>query len=162
MTHIKNLIHVARSRLVTFETYLAHRRLAQGNHPRGLELFCEAERAIGQLGLYAEAEPENADALKGPEKELSVRLHESLPLLGKLTVLNAKEGDLVRAKKTVYDLPGVKFDAATYHAIRPDHIHAEAGDEGVVVHAQPGVYPTVTFNVTGTSTMANDEEVELL
>lgn len=162
MNHIENLIHVAKSRLVTFETHLSQTRHSFFKSSHALELYHIADRAIGQLNLYAKAEPENNFVLTCAYRELAARLEESLPTLGKITVLNAKEGDLVRAKKTVYDLPGVKFDAATYHAIRPDHIHAEAGDEGVIVHAQPGVYPTVTFNVTGTSTMVNDEEVELL
>lgn len=60
-------------------------------------------------------------------------------------------GDRVRAIIRVYDLPGTDD---------PGIIHAEPGDEGVVVHTQEGLWPTVTFDKTGTSTCVTTEEVE--
>ena len=60
-------------------------------------------------------------------------------------------GQRVRARIRVYDLPGNPD---------PGPIHAEPGEEGVVVHVQKGCWPTVTFNRTGTSTCVVPAEVE--
>lgn len=62
-----------------------------------------------------------------------------------------KLGDRVRAKTIVYDLP-------------PDKsvIRAQKGDTGVVVHTEPGVFPTVTFDQSGTSTCVTPDEVQKL
>ena len=65
----------------------------------------------------------------------------------------AAEGNLVRAKITVYDLPGNKD---------PGVIHAEPGELGIVVHKEEGDWPTIKFFRTGTYTMATDEEVEVI
>ena len=59
------------------------------------------------------------------------------------------DGDRVRAKVTVYDLPPSK-----------DMKHADPGDTGVVVHTEPGVWPTVQFTKTGTMTCVTPDEVE--
>ncbi len=59
-------------------------------------------------------------------------------------------GQRVRAITRVYDLPGNEDQGP---------IHAERGEEGVVVHVQKGLWPTVTFDRTGTSTCVTDEEV---
>jgi len=60
-------------------------------------------------------------------------------------------GTRVRAKTTVYDLPG-EADMGP--------IHAEAGDEGTVVHTQSGLFPTVRFDRTGGATCVTEFEVE--
>lgn len=84
----------------------------------------------------------------------------------KKTLLEAKEGDRIRAKIRVYDLPGENFGPpdAEVKAKWPqaDTIHAEPGEEGVVVYTEPGVFPTATFIRTGTSTMVCDHEAELI
>lgn len=64
-----------------------------------------------------------------------------------------KEGDRVRAKTRIYDLPG---------QANPGPIHAEPGEEGLVVHVEPGAWPTVCFDRTGTATCVTDSEVEKL
>jgi hypothetical protein len=62
-----------------------------------------------------------------------------------------EEGQRVRAKVDVYDLPGTP---------EPGPIHATPGELGTVVHTEPGFWPTVTFDRTGTSTCVTPEEVE--
>lgn len=64
-----------------------------------------------------------------------------------------REGQRVRAKIRVYDLPGNPD---------PGPIHAEPGEEGVVVFVEKGFWPTVTFDRTRTSTCVTDEEVEAI
>lgn len=61
-------------------------------------------------------------------------------------------GDIVVARTRVYDLPGQPD---------PGLIHAEAGEEGMVVHTEPGCWPTVRFTRTKTATMVTDQEVKL-
>ncbi len=68
-------------------------------------------------------------------------------------IRRTKLGMRVRAKCRVYDLPG---------NVDPGIIHAETGDEGVVVHTQSGCFPTVTFDRTQTSTCVTENEVELI
>lgn len=41
-----------------------------------------------------------------------------------------------------------------------DFLHAEAGELGTVVHVEPGFWPTVRFDRSGTSTCVSDFEVE--
>lgn len=60
-------------------------------------------------------------------------------------------GQRCYAKVTIYDLPG---------NANPGPIHAEPGELGTVVHVEPGFWPTVTFDRTGTSTCVTDQEVE--
>lgn len=64
-----------------------------------------------------------------------------------------KLGQRVRAKLTVYDLPGTDS---------PGPMHALVGEEGVVVHVQTGHWPTVRFDRTGSSTCVTDFEVEAM
>jgi len=64
-----------------------------------------------------------------------------------------KEGQRVRAKIRVYDLPGNPD---------PGPIAAEPGEEGVVVFVEKGFWPTVTFDRTGWSTCVTDAEVEAI
>lgn len=59
-------------------------------------------------------------------------------------------GQRVRAITRVYDLPGNDDQGP---------VHAEVGEWGEVVHVQEGMWPTVTFDRTGTSTCVTDEEV---
>lgn len=60
-----------------------------------------------------------------------------------------KEGDIVRAKIRVWDLPGNPD---------PGPIHAEPGDLGICIHTQAGNFPTVQFK--NGSTCVTPEEVE--
>lgn len=62
----------------------------------------------------------------------------------------------VRAIIRVYDLPTKDGQGDQ------GPIHAEPGEEGVVVHVEKGYWPTVTFDRTGTSTCVTDIEVEAL
>lgn len=64
-----------------------------------------------------------------------------------------KEGQRVRAKIRVYDLPGNEDQGP---------IHAEPGEEGVCVFVEEGFWPTVKFDRTGTATCVTDEEVDAL
>lgn len=80
-------------------------------------------------------------------------------------LMQAKEGERVKARIRIYDLPGRDFgppDAMTLARYpRARTIHAEPGEEGVIVHAEEGTWPTATFDRTGTSTMITDAEAEL-
>lgn len=60
-------------------------------------------------------------------------------------------GQRVRAIVRVYDLPG---------NLDPGPVHAEKSEFGTVVHVEPGYWPTVTFDRTGTSTCVTDLDVE--
>ena len=62
-----------------------------------------------------------------------------------------QEGQRVRAKTQVLDLPGQPD---------PGPIHAEPGELGTVVHTEPGFWPTVRFDRTGTATCVTPQEVE--
>lgn len=62
-----------------------------------------------------------------------------------------QEGQRVRAKVRVFDLPGQPD---------PGPIHAEPGELGMVVHTEPGFWPTVRFDRTGTATCVTPQEVE--
>lgn len=178
MSHIERMIHVAEARIATFEHYLvSHERLTKnaaalfgdwagsGLGPQTLEALHQSERALLQVNRYLKNEKHSLQfAKRDAVEKLAKRLHDLIPRLGKLTVLNAKEGDRVVAKCTVYDLPGVAFDInnESHRILRPDHIHAEPKDTGVVVHAEPGIFPTVQFDLSGTATMVNDDEAMLL
>jgi hypothetical protein len=63
-----------------------------------------------------------------------------------------KEGQRVRARFRIFDLPG-----------KPDEdwgwVSANAGEMGTVVHAQEGLWPTVRFDQTGCATCVTDFEV---
>ncbi len=76
----------------------------------------------------------------------------SVPMLADLFP-KAAEGVRVRAKVRVYDLPG---------NADPGPVRAEPGDLGTVVHTERGVWPTVTFDRTGTSTCVTPDEVTLV
>lgn len=73
----------------------------------------------------------------------------TIPMPSKRAFL--KLGDRVRAKRRVFDLPGKD---------NPGPIHAEPGEEGVVVHTEFGSWPTVRFDKTNTATCVTDSEVE--
>ena len=62
-----------------------------------------------------------------------------------------KEGQRVRAKIDVYDLPETP---------KPGPLHATSGELGTVVHTEPGFWPTVRFDRSGTATCVTHEEVE--
>lgn len=64
-----------------------------------------------------------------------------------------KVGQKVKAKIRIFDLPT---------AGRGDWgpVHAMAGETGVVVHVEPGCWPTVRFDRTQTMTGVTDLEVE--
>lgn len=167
MHYVDRLINTAKMRIIGLEDALIDLSIGvvRPNKPTPLEHLQRAERALGQLRLFLTRETDhdsNWERAAQARDVLLERLAAAVPKLGRLTVLNAKEGDTVRAKSTIYDLPGVPFDAKRHKAIGPDHIHAEAGDLGVVVHAQTGIFPTVEFELTGTATMVNDDEAELL
>jgi hypothetical protein len=64
-----------------------------------------------------------------------------------------REGDRVRAKFRIFDLPGKEDDWGW--------VSAEAGEEGVVVHVEDSYWPTVKF-ANGRATCVTDFEVEEL
>lgn len=73
----------------------------------------------------------------------------TIPQLSRCAFLNL--GERVRAKTRVFDLPDTS---------NPGPVHAEAGELGTVEHTEPGCWPTVRFDRTGTATCVTDEEVE--
>lgn len=64
-----------------------------------------------------------------------------------------KLGDRVVARFRIFDLPQSTLNADW------GPVHAEAFEEGVVVHVQEGHWPTVRFNRTGTATCVTPFEV---
>lgn len=62
----------------------------------------------------------------------------------------------VRAKVRVYDLPTLDGQGDQ------GPVHAEPGEEGVVVHVEKGYWPTVRFDRTRTASCVTDFEVEAL
>jgi hypothetical protein len=66
-----------------------------------------------------------------------------------------KEGQRVRAKFRIFDLPGQATDADW------GWVSAEAGEEGTAVDVQTGHWPTVIFDGGG-ATCVTDGEVEPL
>lgn len=65
-----------------------------------------------------------------------------------------KKGQRVKAKFRIFDNPNNSQNWGL--------VHAEAGEEGTVVHVEQGLWPTVTFDRTGTTTNVTDFEVEPL
>ncbi len=81
---------------------------------------------------------------------------------------NAAVGVRVIARRTVYESPGKDFGAPELDASKPrspviaeDHIHAEKGDTGVIIHVEDDGWPTVRFERTGTATMVTPREVKV-
>jgi hypothetical protein len=73
-------------------------------------------------------------------------------------VMQLRVGDRVRAKIRVFDFPGNKDPR--WHDGTSGPVHAEPGEEGVVVWTQEGLYPCVKFDRTGTRTDVTGDEVE--
>lgn len=78
-----------------------------------------------------------------------------------------KEGDRVKARVRVTESgdsigdPALPFFAKEGSPkTNPGYVHAELGEEGVVVHVEPNCWPTVRFDRTKTSTTVTDLEVE--
>ena len=75
--------------------------------------------------------------------------------------MSLKVGDRVRARiRVLEEGPNSSYDPNA-KSCTPGWLHAEPGELGTVVHADPPqVWPTVRFDRTGTATCVIDEEVE--
>lgn len=95
--------------------------------------------------------------LSADEAELigSILMREAQALRVMQRFLNeAQEGVRVRAiVQSIHDLPGEPD---------PGPLAAQLGDEGTVVHAQNGIFPTVRFDRTRYATCVTHLEVEVI